>query len=340
MGDAYYNLHQYPAAEKCYRQVIQNFPKSPLAADALKGIQYSLVAQGKSSEAVSAIESYVQENPSSPNKEQLEISKAELLFGQKQFQEAAQAYRSFAARYPLSNLRPQALYWQGKSLQEAGKASDAARAYLEAADVPNAAMNIKGNALLESAKIFIKQKDYEQSFRVLDRAEKDLAGSEFSSVVAYLKGIVFYENGASDDAKAKFEFVISKFGATVEADKSRIGLVRIALKEKDLVSAQTLSQQVATSRTDEVGAEAQWLSGVTYAESGDWQNAITAFLRVRYVFPSHERWLAKANIGLGKAYEQGKDIPKAKEAYQQVLKVFSSGEDFEEASRRLKSIGQ
>jgi TolA-binding protein len=151
---------------------------------------------------------------------------------------------------------------------------------------------------------------------------------------------VFYENGASDDAKAKFEFVISKFGPTVEADKSRIGLVRVALKEKDVASAQSLSQQVATSRTDEVGAEAQYLSGVTYAESGGWQNAITAFLRVRYVFPSHERWLAKANIGLGKAYEQMKDIPKAKEAYRQVLKVYSSGEDFEEASRRLKNLGQ
>jgi tetratricopeptide (TPR) repeat protein len=50
--------------------------------------------------------------------------------------------------------------------------------------------------------------------------------------------------------------------------------------------------------------------------------------------------LAKANVGLGKAYEQMKDIPKAREAYQQVLKVYNSGEDFEEASSRLKSLGQ
>jgi tetratricopeptide (TPR) repeat protein len=89
-----------------------------------------------------------------------------------------------------------------------------------------------------------------------------------------------------------------------------------------------------------VGAEAQYLSGVAYSEGGNWQNAITAFLRVRYVFPSHERWLAKANIGLGKAYEQMKDIPKAKESYQQVLKIFNSGEEFEEASLRLKNLGQ
>jgi len=116
--------------------------------------------------------------------------------------------------------------------------------------------------------------------------------------------------------------------------------VRIALREKNLPSAQSLTQQVATTRTDEVGAEAQYLSGVSYAAGRDWQNAITAFLRVRYVFPSHERWLAKANVGLGKAYEQIKDTPKAKEAFQQVLKVYSSGEEFEEASAHLKTLGQ
>jgi TolA-binding protein len=340
IGDAYYNLHLYPAAENSYRQVIQKFPKSPLTADALKGIQYCLVAQGKSSEAVSAIESYVKENPSSPNTEQLEINKAELLFSQKQFQAAAQAYRSFASKYPQSNLKAQALYWQGKSLQEAGNDAEAAKAYSAAAEVPNSALNITGNALLESARIYLKLKNYEQSFRVLDEAEKRLAGSEFSSVVAYVKGLVFFENGATDDARAKFEFVISKFATTVEADKSRIGLVRIALKDKNLSSAQTLSQQVATSRTDEIGAEAQYLSGITYASGNEWQNAITAFLRVRYVFPSHERWLAKANVGLGKAYEQMKDTPKAREAFQQVLKVYNSGEEFEEASAHLKNLGQ
>lgn len=340
IGDAYYNLHLHPAAENSYKQVLQKFPKSPLAADALKGVQYCLVAQGKSSDAVSVIESYVKDNPTSPNTEQLEINKAELLFGQKLYREAAQSYQSFALRYPHSTMKAQALYWLGRSLQEAGEDAQAAKAYLDAADVPNATMSILGNALLESARISLKLKNYESSFHALDRAEKSLAGSEFSPVVAYMKGVVFSENGASDDAKTKFEYVISKFGSTVEADKSRIGLVRIALKEKNFSSAQSLAQQVATSRTDDVGAEAQYLSGVTFAEGGDSQNAIAAFLRVRYVFPSHERWLARANIGLGKIYEQLKDTPKAREAFQQVLKVYRSGAEYEEASAHLKILGQ
>lgn len=340
IGDSYYNLRQYAVAEKSYREVMRRFPTSPLAADALTGIQYCLVAQGKSKEAVGTIDAYVKENPTSPNAEQLWMKKAELLFSQKQYLDAAQEYRSFADGHPQSNIRPQALYWYARSLQEADSISEAATAYQVAADAPNASENIKGNALLEAGRIFLRQKDYEQSFKVLDRAERDLANTEFASQVAYLKGLVFFENGATDDAKAKYEFVVSKYPSTVEAARARIGLTRIAMRAKEYAAAQSLAQEVATTRTDDVGAEAQYLSGLTYAQSGDWQNAITAFLRARYVFPSHETWLAKAYLGLGQAYEQVNDVIKAKESYQQVLKISKSGEEFEAASQRLKMLGQ
>jgi TolA-binding protein len=151
---------------------------------------------------------------------------------------------------------------------------------------------------------------------------------------------VFFENGATDDAKAKYEFVVSKYPSTVEAARARTGLTRIASRGKEYAAAQRLAQEVATTRTDDVGAEAQYLSGEIYAQRGDWQNAITAFLRVRYVFPSHEIWLAKAYLGLGQAYERVNDVIKAKEAYQRVLKTSKSGEEFEAASQRLKVLGQ
>ncbi|HTY35492.1 MAG TPA: tetratricopeptide repeat protein [Bacteroidota bacterium] len=340
IGDSYYNLRQYAAAEKSYREVLQQFPKSALAADALTGIQYCLVAQGKSKEAVGTIDSYVKENPTSPNNEQLEIKKAELLFGQKQYADAAKEYRSFAEQHLRSPLRPQALYWLGRSLQESDSLRPAAVAYLASADAPNVSASIKGNALIESARLYLRMKQYDQAFKVLDRADNELVNTEFAPQAAYLRGQVFVENGAMEDAKTKFEFVTSKFPGTVEADKARIGLVRIALRDQQLAVAQDLSQKVATSRTDEIGAEAQYLSGLTYAQSGDFQNALTAYLRVKYVFPSHEVWLARAYVGMGQAYEQTKDVAKARESYQEALKLLKSGEDFDLATQRLKNLGQ
>ncbi|MCX6133789.1 MAG: tetratricopeptide repeat protein [Ignavibacteriales bacterium] len=340
IGDSYYNLRQYAAAEKSYREVLQRFPRSPLAADALTGVQYCLVALGKGKEAVGTIDAYVKENPTSPNAEQLEMKKADLLLSQKQFSDAAQEYRSFVARHPKSALRAQALYGLGRGLQESDSLMAAAGAYLSSADVANVPITIKATALLESARIYLKQKEYERSFNVLDRADADLVNTDFAPQAAYLRGVVFVENGAMDDAKAKFEYVISKFPSTIEADKARVGLARIALSAKDYVVSQDLAQKAATTRTDDVGAEAQYLSGLAYAQSGDLPNAITAFLRVRYVFPSHETWVAKAYVGLGQAYEQMKEVGKARESYQQVLKMLKSGEDYDTASQRLKMLGQ
>ena len=340
IGDAYYNLRQYGPAEKAYREVLQRYPKSPVAADALTGIQYCLVAQGKSKEAVGAIDDYVKENPTSPNTEQLEIKKAELFFSQRQFLDAAIAYRAFARQRKSSALRPQALFWLGKSLQEADSALAASGAYQEAADAPGASVNIRGNALLESARIFLKLKSYEQAYKVLADAENTLSTTEFAPEVAYTKGLVFLDNNALDDAKTAFEFVVSKYPATVEADKARNALARMAIAAKQYSTAQELAQAVATSRTDEVGAEAQYLSGLAFEQNAEWQQAVTAYLRLRYVFPSHERWLARAYVGLGHSYEQVHDSAKARESYQQVLKMLQSGAEFDEATLRLTNLGR
>lgn len=338
IGDAYYNLQQYAAAEKSYREVIRRYPKSNYLFDAMTGIQYCLTAQGKPQEALAIIDSYVQENPGSAIAEQLSLRKGDLLFGQKQYDAAAREYRSFLDRYPQTSQRATALYWLARSLSEFGKPLEAADVYEQAAGAKNAPGKIVSSSLLEAAEIFRGQKKYDQAFAVLTKAEKELAKTESEPEVALLKGLVFYDNGAIDEAKGQFEFVISKFPSTIQADRARVGLVKVHMRMQDYGSAQALAQKVATSRIDEVGAEAQYLSGIAYAENKEWQNAATAFLRLRYVFPSHERWLAKSYLGLGQAYEELKNSQKAKEAYRNALKFQKEEEVVAEASRRLKSL--
>lgn len=338
-GDAYYNLKQYAAAEKSYREVVNRFPKSSYVLDAMTGIQYCLVAQGKDKEAVAAIDAYAKGNPSSQVTEQLSLKKADLLFNQKQYDEAAAEYRAFIAKYPNSNQKATALQSLGKSLAEGGKLAEAAGVYEQVVGTKGVSQKIVANSLLEAAQLYHALKKYDQAMSVLSKAETQLGDAEYAGEIVYLKGMVFSDNGDAQEAKNQFEFAIAKYGSTVAADKARLGLAHINLRAKDFNAAQTLAQKVATSRTDEVGAEAQYLSGLAYSESKDWQNAVTAFLRVRYVFPSFGGWLAKAYLGLGQAYEELKDAKSAKDAYENVLKLQKEGDVFAEASRRLKNLG-
>jgi TolA-binding protein len=338
IGDAYYNLEQYAAAEKSYREVIRLFPKTSYAVDALTGIQYCLSAQGKSQEALGVIDAYQREHPDSSTSEQLSLKKGDLLFSQQQYDAAADEYRSFTHRYPKSPQRAAAYYWLGRSLAESGKLAEAAGAYVEAAGVEGAPDQIVSSSLLEAIAIFRKQKQYDKAFELLTKAEKGLANSPSAAEISYVKGMLFYENGASEEARNQFEFVISKFPGTDQADKARIGLVKLSLAARDFSAAQSLAQQVATSRTDQIGAEAQYLSGESYLLSKNWNDAVTAFLRVRYVFPSHETWVAKALLGLGQAYEQLGNRVKAKEAYQSAIKIQKEGEVVSAATQRLKAL--
>jgi TolA-binding protein len=338
IGDAYYNLQQYAAAEKSYREVIRRFPKSSYAMDALTGIQYSLSAQGKSQNALGVIETYEQENSDSSASEQLSLKKGDLLFSQKQFDASANEYRTFIRQYPNSAQRAAAFYWLGRSLAESGKLAEAATAYAQAAEVKNAPGQIVSSSFLEAIAIYRSQKQYDQAFALLTQAEKELVNTPSAAEVGYVKGMLFYENGALEEARSQFEFVTSRHPGTFQADKARVGLSNILLALHNFSAVQSLAQQVATSRTDQVGAEAQYLSGASYLQSKDWQNAVTAFLRVRYVFPSYDTWVAKALVGLGQVYEQLGNRLKAKEAYQSALKIQKQGEVASVASQRLKAL--
>jgi hypothetical protein len=61
---------------------------------------------------------------------------------------------------------------------------------------------------------------------------------------------------------------------------------------------------------------------------------------VKYIFPLYERWVGRAYLGLGDAYEQTKDAKRARESYQTVLKLKTDKSVIEEAQRRLNRMEQ
>ncbi len=314
------------------------YPNSPHVADAITGIQYCLTAQGKSQEAIRVIDDFVRQNPDAAVGQSLYLRKGDLLFSQKEYDKAIQEYQSFITKYPRSALVATALHSIGRAHQELGRPTEAALGYSRAASADGAPPRVVAQSLYDAGTIYLQQKLYDNALRAFGRIENEHGTSEIRPDASYLKGQIFLENGDLSEAKSQFEFVRSRYGNTIAAAKGTLSLVRLHLLAKEFEKAQQLCQQVATTRTDEFGAEAQYLSGVVYAEQKDWNNAITAFLRVRYVFPSHQTWLAKSYLGLGGAYEQVNDYRRAKEAYEQVIKLDRGGDEIAEAQRRLKNL--
>jgi TolA-binding protein len=337
-GDSYYNMKQYTEAIAAYRELISHYPKSSYVADALNGEQYCLTAQGKQQEAGRVIDSYVNANPGSTIGEDLILKKGDMLFGQGDYARAEEQYRQLVRGHPKSKNAPTALYWVAKCLRAQEKLNEAASTLENLVRTESASPAIVARSLDEAAEIYIEQKQYDKAFGNLSRIAKEFKDSEVYPDALYQLGNLYVENGNLTDAKDEFESVVSQFPSTTGAVKGKLGLIKIDLANSNYASAQRNAQDLVTSRTDEFGAEAQYLSGVAYSGTKDWKNAITALLRVKYVFPTHDRWVAKSYIALGDAYAATQDPGRARSAYQNALKFKKETETVSEANKRLERM--
>ncbi|MBI4428229.1 MAG: tetratricopeptide repeat protein [Ignavibacteriales bacterium] len=338
LGDCYYNLQQYVAAEKSYREVIQQFPQSHYVLDAVTGIQYCLVAQNKPEQALAVIDAYAKESSTGGIAEDLYLKKGEMLYTQGKYNEALREYKSFTEKYPKSPNVGTAFYWLAKCLEAQRDLSGAALTFERAANAPQGSKKIAAQALLEAATIYSRQQKFDRAFDALGRIEKEFKEQEVLPEAQFAKAVLFVQNNNDEDARRHFETLIERYPSTQAADKGRVALAGLYLKAGVSDHSRKIADQVATSRADEIGAEAQYLVGMAWTAMNKWEEASTAFLRVKYVFPAYEQWLAKAYLGLGTAYEGMQDVGKAKEAYQNVLKFKKEEESIAEAQRRLKKL--
>ncbi|MBI5463934.1 MAG: tetratricopeptide repeat protein, partial [Ignavibacteriales bacterium] len=360
LGDAYYNLKQYVAAEKSYREVLRQYPESDYTADAITGIQYCLVAQGKEQEAVQVIDEFVWESsarspsdipsgkdhPKSRVVEDLTLRKAELLYQQGKVLEASKEYRAIAERFASSTNAAVALYWLGKCYAALDNANEAALTFEKASLHAAVQPSIKFNALTEAARINAAQKKFTKALGLLTRVEKELDDPAMRAQAGIQKGEVALAMNNAPEARLQFESVVHSYPAVPSTDAARVALGTLMLGTAEADDAQKLFQQVATNRTDELGAEAQYLSGKLWRVKKDFKQAEKELLKVRYVFSSFERWVAVATLELGFVYEEAGDVAKAKESYQSFLRASKDGALarqtsvglVEEAQRRLKGL--
>jgi TolA-binding protein len=337
LGDSYYNLQQYAAAEASYRELIRRFPDHRLISDAMIGLQYALVAQGKEREASGVIDQFIRDNQGSAAATELQLKKAELLYGQKDFAGAAAAYRTYLTSAPDGRDRGQAQYWLGRSQLAFGQRTEALESFEAASGLSG---RFAAPALFEAVDLVLAAGNGAKALDLISRGERQFASDgEVLSELLYRKGRLFLINGNAPEAQRLWGEVVRRWEAGRAADRARIGLARLSLTSGDATGARMMSQRVATGRTDEIGAEAQYVVGETWSAVGDWKQATTAFLRVRYVFAAYADWVHRALLEAGRAYERAGDKARARETYRDLLQRQPEAAIRKEAELRLGALG-
>lgn len=337
IGDAYFNMAHYDSAITYYSGVIKQFPNSQYVFDAVNGIQYCYVAQNQPDKAIDYIDQFISEHPSSMFDDQIFFKKGDLYYSIQKYDRAVKAYQDFIAKYPNSKYVPSACYWIGKSAS-AMKNDDEAVKSFQSAIQRSSKSDIGISAVVELVKIYSNRNQFDNSVKLLQSTIAGMPNSNRLPELLYLEGTSQGKNNAVNDAYSTFEKIVNYYEGNVFSEKAKIELGLIEMQRKNFDKAAQYFNDVAERRPDDIGAQAQYYSGVVLFDQNKITDAITALVRVRTVYSSFDEWYTKSLLKLGDCYVKMKDKNQARDMYRAVLSKHPTGDFAQEAKRKLRQL--
>jgi tetratricopeptide (TPR) repeat protein len=337
IGDAFFNISNYDSAIVNYQKVLTNYPSSDYVFDAVNGIQYSYVAEGKPEKAIALIDRFVNENPSLKFSDQIYFKKAEIYYSNREYESAKESYKDFIEKFRNSELIPEAYYWLGKSADNLEQYEEALN-YFNTAFQKYSNSEIAASSVLEMGTIYNSLENYVAALSTYNQAIEKLKGSPGMPEILYMKGLTYIKTDSLQQAYEVFSDVSYYYRETIFADKSKFesGLIDLAAGRYDNSDSNFL--ELAEKRNDELGAEAQYYYGLSLYEQGKYTEAISALVRVRTVFSMYDEWLTKSYMTLGDCYVKLGDNRKAEEMYLRVISDHKNDSYGKEARKKVRAL--
>ncbi len=337
IGDSYFNMGKYDSAIVNYQQVLVRYPASPHVYDAVNGIQDSYVAQNQPEKAIRFIKQFVSQNPSLGFADEIYYKTGDIYFSLQDYKQASISYKEFIANYPGSKLIPQAYYWIGKSAENLKQYEEAIFNFNR---VFNSfpASDAAPSSVIEIGNIYNQLKKYGQAISIYNKALTSLPNTLRYPEIMYNEGMTYLNKTSPDSASDEFNLIIQNYDGTIFAEKSKLQLGLISMRAKQYEDAMPYFQDLVTNRTDDIGAQAQYYLGESYLEQQDYNDAITAFVRVGTIFPAYDEWVTKSYLKLGDCYVDTKDFERAKEMYRVVLTKHKGDIYGKEARTKLRDL--
>lgn len=336
-GEAYLKLKDYRRALDAYNKVLTAHPLSESVLSAISGVQECLAATGKSAEALKVVDDFLQRNPEHPYADRIALRKPDFLFERQEYAKAAQEFEIFVKQYPGSAIVSDAYFGMAMSYRGINRPDEALQSFRQVALI-NPKSSLAPASLLELGMLYAQQRMYPEALAAFDELQQFYPESDVAAEGAYEKGKTLLTAEMLENAETHFESVGAAHKGSFYGDKSLIGYGLVKQKKLEFAEAVQVFADVASRRTDEVGAEAQFRVGETLFLLQQYPEAVLALQRVKDAFPVHKQFVARAMLKMGETFEMLSDRAKAQEAYQSVLRLHKNDEFGREAERKLKGL--
>ncbi|MGK9477866.1 tetratricopeptide repeat protein [Melioribacter sp. OK-6-Me] len=337
IGDSYYNMGQYDSALVYYGKVLNKYPNTSYIIDAVNGIQYAYIAKNEIEKAIKVIDDFIKQYPDQKYSDQFYLKKGDIYYSIGDYNKAINAYYDFINKYQKSNILKNAYYWLGKSAVNTKNDTLAIDAFNQVLNL-SLTSDISISAALELSNLYSTRNQFNKAIEVLNKVITNAGESKRMPELLFTLALIEAKSNSLDKAYQTFEKVINYYDGTLFADKAKVEVAKLELKQKRYANAIPLLKEVAEKRLDDIGAEAQYQLGLAYMEQGEFNEAITAFVRIRSVFAAYDEWFTKSLLRLGDCYLKLNDKKLAREMYRAVLRRHNSGDYADEANKKLKLL--
>ena len=294
-------------AEQALAAALQNFPKSPVAADVRLGLGDARLAQNKFEAAAQAFREFVQDNGAAEQAPRALYSAAAALHRAEKYAESDELCGQFMKSFEKNDLAPQVLFLSAEDrfLQKNyERAAEQYQALLGRRDAP---ADRSARSHYRMAWVHRYAKRYDAALAELAKVDARAAGKAVAGEADYLKGVCCFESQKFPEAVQALQAYLKTDDATRFGDDALLKLAAAQGKQgKPAEAMDSLERLLKQFPKSDIAPQAEYQLAEIAHEQKQIDKAVAHYRAVAGREPPHEL-SSYALFGIGVcAFEQGK----------------------------------
>ncbi len=337
LGIAYYNLNNNKEALNQYNALLQQYPSSPEADEALDNAKTIYVEDGRSSEYVTFARG-LGRDISTSQEDSLSYAEAEVQFNNGSFTNALSRFENYLARFPDGKYALEANYYKSEIYFNQKNYEKAVTGYQAIADrVPN---KFGEKSLLQAARLnFFELKKYDMAEKYFTRLKAFTTSQE--NKLEAMRGLLRsqYQLQKWNDATENSKDLLNQKGSNTD-DKvlSYMVLAKSAQTSNQCDLAISYFRNAINLNKSAFAAEARYEIASCQFDQNKLKDAEKSAFEVINKSGSYADWVTKSYILLGDIYLKEKDYFNAKATFQSVVDNATVPEFKELAQKKLSQV--
>lgn len=337
IGLIHYNMQKNELAIQTLERVIAKYPGTTTAKDALVTMRNIYVSMDRVDDFIAKVKTYPSANVSIEEQDSITYVAAENRYMDGDCQKATAGFANYINKFPAGAFILSARFYKAECDYKSGNINDAINGYEIVLEAPKTKFSER--ALLNSADISFKQKNYEKSMAYYQRLDTT---AEFNNNILTARiGIMrcSYQLNQFEKAIAASNILLATPKISNEIiDELHYTIAKSSLAIDSIAIAQKEFSLLAKSKNGELSSEAKYNLAFIQFKTENYQKAESIIYEYISDAPSSEYWLAKMLILWSDIYVKQNNFPQAKATLQSIIDKYDGAELVNIAREKYNAI--